>query len=395
MLRLLSGILFLLVAPIGALAGAATAQTTDATVYIRTTTLDGFAMTDACYTIVNASIEGCDDNGDGQVDFEDVPVGDYTVRQTQGVAGYLPVGEFPITVETYSPEQYFDVLMAPTSAQSGTTVDIAVSAVDPLNGEPTPGNCMILHGGSIEGCDENGDGRITFQDVAVGTYLLEETVTPDGAYPFGRQWIAVRADGPITVLRPMTGAIPDAGTADVALVTRDPDTGDLIPGACYVIENASVEGCDENGDAQVDFDDVQVGVFTVQQTQAPAGYQPTNDFDINIAPLDPEQSIVVKQAPNQHDADHRHVSVVLYDTNTGQRIPGTTCLEIFGASLEGCDDNRDGQIDFLDVPVGNYPIAFTEVPAGYVPAFVTNTLSNDPDNPFSVTVVYIGLTPGG
>jgi hypothetical protein len=395
MLRLLSGILFLLVAPIGALAGVATAQATDATVYIRTTTLDGFAMTNACYMILNASIEGCDDNGDGYIRFQDIPAGDYTVRQTQGVAGYLPVGEFPITVETYSPEQYFDVLMAPASIQPGTTVDIAVTTVDPAGGTATPGNCMILHGGSIEGCDENGDGQITFQDIVAGTYLLEETHTPDGAYPFGRQWIVVNADGLITVLRPMTGPNPDAGTADVALVTRDPDTGDLIPGACYIIENASIEGCDENGDGQVDFDDVQVGVFTVHQTQAPAGYRPINDFDINIVPLDPEQSIIVKQARQQHDAAHRHVAVVLYDTNTGQRVAGNTCLEIVGASLEGCDDNRDGQIDFLDVSVGNYPIEFTQVPAGYVPAFVTNTLDNDPDNPFSVTVVYIGLTPGG
>ena len=252
---------------------------------------------------------------------------------------------------------------------------------------------MILHGGGIEGCDENRDGQVRFQGVAVGTYLLEETMTPEGAYTFGSQWVIVDRDGEISVMRPLSGAHPSAGTANVSLATRDPNTGSLLPGACYIILDASNEGCDENGDGLVDFDDVVVSTFTVRQTIAPKGYQPANDFDINIAPLDPEQSIVVKQAPEQHDATHRHVSVVLYDSDTGLPVQGDTCLVIVGASKEGCDDNRDGQVDFLDVAVGTRPIALTRLPPGYAPAYATNSVFNDPDNPFSVTVVYIGLTP--
>jgi hypothetical protein len=131
----------------------------------------------------------------------------------------------------------------------------------------------------------------------------------------------------------------------------------------------------------------------VRQTVAPAGFGLANPFRINIDALDPDQSIVVKQAAEQHDADHRHVSVVLYDTQTGLRVRGATCLQLEGASLVGCDENADGQIDFLDVPVGNLPIAFTALPAGYAPAYPTNTVFNDPESPFSVTVVHIGLTP--
>jgi hypothetical protein len=69
-------------------------------------------------------------------------------------------------------------------------------------------------------------------------------------------------------------------------------------------------------------------------------------------------------------------------------------VEIVGASQEGCDDNQDGQIDFLDVAVGTHPVVFTRLPAGYSPAYVTNAVWNSADNPFPVTVVYIGLTPG-
>lgn len=396
MLRLLSGILLLLLlvtplATLGVFAPVA-AQPSGTVVYIRTVAPDGAAITDACYTFVNASLEGCAENRDGYIRFEGIPAGSYTVQQTRGVAGYLPVGDFPVTLEPSTSEQYVDVLMAPATIGAGTIVDIAIRAVDPANGTSAAGGCMILHGSSNEGCDEDRDGQIRLQGVAVGTYLLEETSTPDGAYTLGSQWVIVDRDGEIVVMRPMSEVHPSAGTADVSLATRDPNTGNLLPGACYIILDASNEGCDENGDGLVDFDDVVVGTFTVRQTIAPQDYQPVNDFDINIAPLDPEQSILVKQAPEQHDATHRHVSVVLYDSDTGLPVRSGSCLVIVGASQEGCDDNRDGQIDFLDVAVGTHPIEFTRLPAGYSPAHATNSVFNDSDNPFSVTVVYIGLS---
>ena len=84
---------------------------------------------------------------------------------------------------------------------------------------------------------------------------------------------------------------------------------------------------------------------------------------------------------------------MLYDLDTGLPVKGGTCLVIVGASQAGCDDNRDDQIDFLDVAVGTHPIEFTRLPAGYSPTYVTNSIFNDPDNPFSVTLVYIGLSP--
>jgi uncharacterized surface anchored protein len=392
MFRLLSGLLSFLVLML-ATPGLVAAQATETVIYIWTVALDGTAMTDACYTFVNASLEGCDENQDGYIRFEGIPAGTYTVVQTQAVPGYLPSGDFPVTIEPTSIDQYADVLMAPSNGNEAATVDISIRAVDPANGASVPGACVILHGGSIEGCDENADGQITFADVAAGTYLLEETATPAGSYHVAPQWVVVDRPGEILVMRPMSGALPGAGTANVSLITRDPANGNLVPGACYIIVNASNEGCDENGDGQVDFQGVAVGAFTVQQTVTPGGYPKANDFPINIDPLEMEQSIVVKQAPEQHDASHRHVSIVLYDTNNGQPVIGDACLEIVGASLEGCDDNLDGQIDFLDVAVGTHPVVFTRVPDGYSPAYVTNSIANSADNPFPVTVVYIGLTP--
>ncbi len=389
MIRLFT--VFVLLAVFSAAAIPAAAQGTGTSVYIRTVAPDGTAITDACYTFLDgASLEGCDENGDGYIRFQGIPAGTYTVSTTRPSAGKMPVGDFPVTIQAVSTDQVFDVVAAPGPATPGTTT-IAIRAEDPATGSALPGSCMILHGGSIEGCDENGDGQIDFEGMPLGSYLLQETVAPVGAMPLPAQWVVIDRGGMYVINRPFTGAIADGVTANVALVTRDPASGDLLPGACYIIENASLEGCDENGDGQVDFQDVAVGTFTVRQTVAPAGHQLANPFRILIATLDPDQSIVVKQALQQHDANHRHVSVILYDSENGQRVRGGTCLELSGASLVGCDENADGQIDFLDVDVGTHQIAFTGMPQGYEPVFVSNTVYIDPNDPYTVTVVYIPL----
>jgi len=389
-------ILFALAMALPAGSAASALQGGGATIFLEVTDwVTGEPLTDACFVLEDASNEGCDENRDGLIRFEDVEPGPYLAIQTQGIEGFLPIGDFPILVNVHDAEQYFPVQTTPDTSTTATA-DVAVQPFDIETNESVAGQCFVFNGGSLEGCDENGDGRVEFDDMPVGSYLLSHTRTTAGYALSPDEWFGITGDGYVRVPISAEGIDETEITSDVALLTRDPETGEPLTGACYVIENVSNEGCDENGDGQVDFEDVQVGVFTVRQTFAPEGYDETiADFEINIEPLGPAQSIVVKQADEQNDPGHRNVSIVLYDTITGETIVGETCLEIVGVSLEGCDDNRDGQVDFLDIPVGSQAIEFTNAPEGYVPAFENNPLKISPDHPFSYVVVYIGLTPGG
>jgi hypothetical protein len=54
-----------------------------------------------------------------------------------------------------------------------------------------------------------------------------------------------------------------------------------LPGACYIISPYSNEGCDENGDGQVTFQDIPHGRYVLVETQAPDGYLPV----LGLAPL--------------------------------------------------------------------------------------------------------------
>jgi hypothetical protein len=60
------------------------------------------------------------------------------------------------------------------------------------------------------------------------------------------------------------------------------------------------------------------------------------------------------------------VSIVAVDSDTGERIESdATCFVIAGGSEEGCDNNADGQVDFLGVAPGSYPVQITGIPDGY------------------------------
>jgi hypothetical protein len=394
-----------LLVPVGTpiAASAAAASVTSVTVFIRV--LDSSnenAITDACFTIVNASNEGCDANGDGYIFFADMAPGTYTVTQTKSAAGYVDSGDFQITVNSDAPQQVFPVFLTRQGSgntdqsgnQNGGTADISIVALDPTIAVSVPGACFIIGNVSNEGCDENNDGQVTFADVPTGTYLVHETKAPAGYAVAPDQWIVVAKDGPIIFFQ--GGAADQSGNqtqglVHVSLVTRNPKNADLLTGACYIIQNASIEGCDENGDGQVDFADVTPGEYTVHQTKTPSGFPTVADFKILITRV-PTQSFPIYQRAEQINGNHRNVSIVLVDKATGDRISGgNACIQIVGVSNIGCDENGDGQVDFIDIPVGKRTVKVTSLPAGYGVDSSSYELDIDPNYPYSIVTAAVPL----
>lgn len=283
------------------------------------------------------------------------------------------------------------------SASTGTGQTSNVAIWTKENGTAAYDACYVLVDFSDVGCDENGDGKVTFMDVPVGTYTVHQTAdlgrnrsVPDFTIEVTGQIAEMSTDGwePFTATIVTTGssasgseirgagAPPAPESIDISLITRDPGDGHLLTGACYVLVGFSNEGCDENGDGQVTFDDVPSGTYTIHQTQTPSGYPVINDYDINVEPAeglpggnpwDIPLGFVVKQAPEQNVANTRNVSVIIFDTRNNQRVTSGVCVEIAGVSNVGCDEDLiDGQIDFLDIPAGGpYDLHVTNLPAGW------------------------------
>jgi len=218
--------------------GAISAQNAGVTVYLQPVNMaDGSSITDACFVIVNASNEGCDENGDGYISFEGIAPGSYLVSETRSAAGYLPVGDVRISVNQTQSEQTFQIGMLQQTNANVSSVDISLVPTDVRTGNALPGACFIIATVSNEGCDENNDGQVTFDGIPVGTYRVTQTTAPTGYDVEPAQWMVIERNGPIIFLQ----GNPSAKTSNkhatlvhVALDTRDPQNGELLTGACYV-----------------------------------------------------------------------------------------------------------------------------------------------------------------
>ncbi|MGB3330068.1 MAG: SpaA isopeptide-forming pilin-related protein [Thermomicrobiales bacterium] len=376
------------------------------------TTENGQPAYDACYVLVGYSEVGCDENADGKVMFAQVPWGTYTVHQTANLGAGRTVNDFTIEVRGNINSAGFEGFAAvilttggsSTSSRPGATSDIAIVTTE--NGRSVTDACYILVDYSDVGCDENGDGKITFQNVPYGTYSVVQVAdlgpgrtVPDFTI---RVTGAASADGweRFTAIVVTTGSGSSSGVArDISLITRDPDSGALLSGTCYTLLDFSNEGCDENGDGQVTFAAVPPGTYTVHQTRTPAGYPSVNDFPITVDRAFPDVPVgfLVKQAPEQNRGGTRNVTFAFVDSRTETKVvPAQVCIRIGTVSEVGCDEDLvDGQIDFLDVETGTHALTFSNLPAGW------QILGDDRNGP-SVTIergagpqlVYIGVFTG-
>lgn len=69
-------------------------------------------------------------------------------------------------------------------------------------------------------------------------------------------------------------------------------------------------------------------------------------------------------APDFWNTQTNHVSFVFIDTVTQEKVVSDACVQIVGISNVTCDTQR-GQIDVMDVPVGDHEVIVTSVPDGY------------------------------
>lgn len=376
-------------------AAASLAQTGTQDIYIWTYENDGSgSSTEVCYVLLGYSQEGCDLNGDGAVLFEDVAYGTYTVRQTADLGPGRYVDDFTITVNGGVPD--FAAFIVTTAAQepegpSGTR-DLYIATV--LGDASFYDACYVLVGYSLVGCDENRDGYVLFEDVAYGFYTVRQTadISPYWVYDFTIDFRPTTDNVFYAYVDDSPAVIP---SSDLSLITRDPDDGELLRGACYELVGYSNIGCDENNDGQVTFADIPVGEYDVRQVTAPRGYDPIENFPITVTTSWDYLGIVVSQDSPQAPRGTDNVSIVFIDGNTFERVADDNiCVSLINGSQTGCDESLvDGQVDFLGVRHGSYGIEIESLPQGYELWDPAQKVIVDGTDEFPNTVWFVYIVP--
>jgi hypothetical protein len=261
------------------------------------TTENGRPVYDACYELVDFSNVGCDENSDGQITFLDVPHGTYTVHQTADLGPDRSVEDFAIRVSGDLQDGWEVFHTTVINGQRGA-IDISLITRDPDDGRLLTDTCYELVDYSNLGCDENGDGQVTFSAIPFGTYIVRQTRTPAG-YPavsdFEIEVLPTEYPTGFVVRQASKPNAPD--TRNVSVMLIDDATNAKRPiGACVRIVDASNTGCEEDLiDGQIDFLDVPEGTHDIVVTHLPAGYAVANPEDLSIeidANIDPANLFV-------------------------------------------------------------------------------------------------------
>ena len=286
-----------------------------------------------------------------------------------------------------SPEQ--SSVVRPSRSPSPAGEGSLEVVLEDQDGQSIDGLCVTLTdaGNTVvaEICDDSdadGDdssGVVRFDGVPVGNYVVTQsgelpddlilaTNVPPSAV------VQVVADDTVTVTLVVRVTAPE--DRDVSVIVSYTDgTGRLIGGASFSLDGTEVvDGGETDSDGtigRIRFDGIAAGTYTIEQTEAPSGYQLSDPVEITVDAGTPLVVTVPVRAVPVPDLSGNLV-VETVDAE-GAALPGA-CYVIDRAGTtsarvcDGNDGDRDGTVSFDDVEPGNVLLRQLQTPLGYTSA---------------------------
>ncbi len=322
-----------------------------------------------------------------------VAPGTYTLRETQPPTGYLGAADQEITISANQRSQISVVnSLAPEPQRTG---DLRVFKLD-TGGRALAGSCFALvdGGGQVLAlrCDADDgadNGVVLMEGIAPGEYTLRETRRPSADYQTAADVLV---------------EIAEDQTVDVEVVNRlhpgrilirkiDPN-GVPLAGACFdLVEDGAGASCtDENGELL--FAALAPGVYSVMETEAPAGYLDAPAIDpVTVRPGSTATLDVVNQ-PAPPPPDSGSIQVRKFVCPVAEGSGGIVFVDSSDpdggglARTAGCDigdaafvlDGPSGPIEFRTGSGGRYQ---TTLDTG---DYVLTELSTGGSEPLTVRV---------
>jgi hypothetical protein len=192
----------------------------------------------SCFALLDGdggtAAEACDDergDGDGtsgQIRFDGVDAGDYTLSETRAPDGFVAAEDTDFQIVGGRLRR----VTVRNEPLPEATASLAVRTVTE-GGDPLPGACyaLIAGGGQVGPvCDDadGDDGQTTFNDLEAGSYILRETreASPDYAAAADRA-LLIRS-GEATTVDVVNAARPGS-----VLIAKTDEAGDPLAGACF------------------------------------------------------------------------------------------------------------------------------------------------------------------
>ena len=133
----------------------------------------GDALTGACYELVGYSNIGCDENGDGRVEFAEIPYSTYAIRQVTTPAGHEKMDDYIVSIMPMDIDGPVSLLLVQAKTQAPKdlfNVSVVFVNADTNQLVRDPENCAQLRSETgpitLRGCDDGiVDGQVDFVHV--------------------------------------------------------------------------------------------------------------------------------------------------------------------------------------------------------------------------------------
>lgn len=256
----------------------------------------------------------------------ELPVGDYTLKESAAPEGYVIATEIGFTVDIYGNVTVENVESSATSENGNPlivmvddTTKVEISKQDITNGKELPGATLqiIDENGNIveEWISANDPHLIEAELVAGRKYTLHETAAPDGYVIANGVEFTVSENGTVDTV------IMKDDTTKVMISKQDITNGKELPGA-------NLQIIDENGNVVEEWVSTSEphcieGIllagakYTLHETAAPDGYVIANDVEFTVSENGTLDVVVMQD-------DTTKVKISKKDITTGEELPGAT-----------------------------------------------------------------------
>lgn len=365
------------------------------------TSANGAPAGSACYAL-DGGKPVCDDNGTGEVTFNDVAPGDHTVMQTKAPDGYqksenqtvsvkagaaatvdVPVIVIPATNTPTATATATDVpTETPTKTATATVTDTATAtATGTATNTPTATATATKRPTNTATATTAPTNTATATATKAPTNTATATKAPtQTATAPATATQTPKATSTATTAATVTATATTAATATATaqpqmgsvVIVKTDDTGRALGGSCFELAGPANVGpiCDnQDGDGNpaagtIAIANVPAGDYTLTETQTPDGYSGSAPVTLTVAANKATNATVVNTAQAPATGS---LHLVVQDEN-GNPL-GAACFTVAGTNY--CDngpddsDNAGGSIQLAGLAVGKYTVSASTVPSGY------------------------------
>ena len=315
-------------------------------------------------------------DGTWEATFEDVPVGDYTVRATQRVEGQTsaPVSA-GVSVRAGAPL----TVTTPAGATSVTVADDDATTDVPFAGTGQPGATVRVDlgvaGSATANVGDDGRWSTTVEDVPVGSWTAAVTQAVNGT-------TSAAVERPVSVVAAADLTIREPGDDPITVADGDATTtvtvaGDAQPGATVTVTVDDRDPVDvtvgDDGSWSVDVPDLGVGTHDVSVTQTVDGSTSTTPVETSFEIEAGDPVVIDEPTAGQEYLVAGEGATTTVDVS-GTAEPGATVVvDLGGGRSESTTADGDGawSVSVPDVPAGTPTVSVTQRIGDTVSAPVT------------------------